>query len=181
MTRAPRPVAGCVPRRAAPAAILVVWVALAVAVPGPAAAQGCDTSAHHALDFWLGHWREAASPTGDRYRVARVLDGCGIEERLFDGRDGTPLGIGLAGLDPVSGRWRQLWVARDGQLIAYAGGPVADGSFAMDTGPDAAGEIRRFVYRDITADRLVADYLASADGGVTWRRFWSGAYVRIAD
>jgi len=51
----------------------------------------------------------------------------------------------------------------------------------MDTGPDAAGEIRRYVYRDIAVDRLSAESLASTDGGATWRRFWSGACVRIAD
>lgn len=163
------------------AALLGVGITLAAAVPPGAVAQACDTPEHQALDFWLGHWREATSPTGDRYRVIRLLNGCAVEERLLDGRDGTVLGIGLAAFDQVAGRWRQLWTARDGQVIAYAGGPLADGSFAMETGPDPTGEIRRFVYRDRTAERLVAEYLASNDGGVTWRRFWSGIYIRIPD
>lgn len=144
------------------------------------AARACDSPEHRQLDFWLGTWREAGG--GDLYRVRRVQDGCGVEEVLIDGGDGTtPIGQGLAGYDPGVGLWRQLWVDRRGQVIAYAGGPAPDGRFVLVTGPDAAGELRRFAQRAAATDEVEASYEASTDGGVTWRPFWHGRYRRVAE
>lgn len=153
-----------------------LWLAMSVA-----GARACDGPAYHAFDFWLGTWRDASSPSGDIYRVGRILGGCGIEESLHDGRDGNRIGSGLAGYDRAAGVWRQLWVGGDGQVIEYAGGLQADGTVALQTRPDTNGEIRRFAYRDIAADSVRTEYLASADGGLSWRLFWEGRYVRIAD
>lgn len=140
----------------------------------------CDTPSHQQLDFWLGAWLDEASVEKNFYRVRKIAGGCGIEEVLIDGRDGsTILGQGLSGLDTATKVWHQQWVDSGGQVFEYAGEPEPGGAFVFKTSPDASGEIRRYRYMNITKAGIEADYYASRDGGATWKFLWRGRFSRI--
>ena len=145
-----------------------------------ALAEPCETPQHHQLDFWLGEWLDDASGEKNFYRVTKVAGGCGIEEVLIDGRDGsTVLGKGLSGYDTVAKVWHQQWVDSGGQVFEYTGEPEPGGGFVLKTSPDPNGEVRRYRYLNITQARVEADYYASRDGGATWKFLWRGRFSRI--
>ncbi len=112
------------------AALLAVLLSLAAQA---GADEPCrDDPRFRQFDFWLGQWEVTQRGSGQRAGfndIRATQNGCLIEEhwRSLDGSTGFSINY----FNPLSGLWRQVWVA-DGYSIDYQGGLRDDGSMHLE-------------------------------------------------
>lgn len=146
--------------------------------PGSAFAA-CAGPGFDDFDFWLGAWRDVASPEGAHYVVRRDAGGCAVEEILYaDAGAARIIGMGLSGYDPARHVWRQFWVDRDGAVTLYEGGRQVDGTVVLLTEPKPGGVVWRYVYRNISAAGVDAEYAMGRVAGTEWKVMWRTHYER---
>lgn len=172
------------PQLAAPALI-----ALALAVPDPAAAQvpaaPCETPEHRAFDFWVGEW-DVFTPDGrqaGRNSITRAMGGCVLHES-YDGAPGYH-GESFNVYDASRGVWHQTWVDTGGLLLVLEGG-VHDGAMVLEGETrDAQGAVtrHRITWRVLDEDgsRVRQHWEQSTDGGESWTTGFDGEYRRRSD
>ena len=112
----------------------------------PASPLPCEDARHREFDFLLGTW-EAFTPDGQlagRDRIARVYDGCALEEQ-WSGPAEPPKyrGGSLSAFDARNGRWHQTWVDTQGAVVRLDGG-LRDGRMVLE-GEAGAGPAGRRV------------------------------------
>lgn len=146
-------------------------------------APPCTTEpAFRQFDFWLGEWavtdRSDGSYAGEN-RVTKIEGDCAVREEWTGSEGGT--GTSLNYYNPVTGKWRQIWVASGNYSLEIEGG-LRDGSMVME------GEI--YYYRMDAKYSFRGTWTPEKDGSVRqhfeqfdeesgeWRDWFDGRYVR---
>ena len=180
-------------RRRRPSLARALSIALLTALFGApsGAQQGADSPPrpcegdprHRQLDFWLGEWRVVGSEDQvlGHSRITRRHGGCVIAEEWTSARPGVS-GESLNYLDPVDGRWRQVWVGSGGVVITYEA-ELRDGAMRFQGRLQAPGgtvRLSRMTLEPIEGGRVRQRIEGSDDGGVTWKRDFEGTYLPAA-
>jgi hypothetical protein len=134
---------------------LAIIFALAAATSAPAApppAAPCTATEYHQLDFWAGDWNvfQASDNTNvGTSHIERVMDGCGISEHYSapNAPGGTYEGVSYSGYDRKDGKWHQMYVDTNGNVIWYSG--TLDGSDMVLEAPGANNRLRKMVYHPL--------------------------------
>ena len=162
-----------------------------LALEGPALAQDagaskpappCSDDAYKQFDFWLGTW-EVTTPNGAVAGMNEITSeegGCLILETWTSVTGGS--GQSYNYYNPVSEKWRQVWVSRS-FTIDYEGGLTASGSMKLE------GKIT-FSASKREAD-FTGEWTPNEDGTVTqhfeqydpnkneWTPWFTGTYTKI--
>lgn len=150
--------------------------------PGP---NPCAEDPHfREFDFWLGTWKVTSRATGTLAgeNVIRAIEsGCAVEER-WTGKGGST-GTSLNYYNPLTGRWRQVWVAAGAYSLDISGGLNDEGQMVLE------GTIH--YYRRGTSLPFRGTWTPNADGSVRqhfeqidpqsgeWADWFDGLYERI--
>jgi hypothetical protein len=146
----------------------------------------CTAAQQKQLDFWLGGWDatwpgQNGGPAGHGTNsIARVLDGCVVQESFIG--EGTPplRGTSLSIYDLKAGKWKQTWVDNQGAYLDFTG-EFKDGQMILQreaTGPNGAKFFQRMVWKNIAAKEFDWSWEASHDDGKTWQVQWPIHYER---
>ncbi|TNE62053.1 MAG: hypothetical protein EP335_13795 [Alphaproteobacteria bacterium] len=152
------------------------------ATPQPTA---CETDpGFRAFDFWLGDWSVSSSKSGKyagENHIKAIEGGCAISED-WHGQGGST-GKSVNYYNPVTGKWRQVWVAAGAYSLDIEGG-LKDGSMVLEgtiwyysTGgavpfrgtwtPNADGSVRQF-FEQYDAEKK------------QWQPWFDGHYVKAS-
>ena len=160
--------------RTALAALSIVCIAPAVAVPGTATLTSphCSAAEYHQLDFWIGDWDtfESDAPGGPsvaRARVEPIAQGCAIHE-LYEQTDGL-IGDSILSYDPARKQWQQTWVTNRGSIMVLWGN-FKNGELVLEGEShqrDGTSVMQRISWK--AQDKGVREWaVLSKDGGKTW-------------
>jgi hypothetical protein len=138
------------------------------------------------FDFWIGDWDltwndpDGSAATGTNI-ITKILDGKVIMEN-FTGLTGQSKGYkgqSVSILDNRTGVWKQTWVDNQSAYLPFTGGAEGKNRFFeqefMNNGKLQRGKM---IFRDITRDKFVWDWMQSTDSGKTWTTQWSIRYIR---
>ena len=164
--------------------VRIFLVLLALAPASSVAAQSraaCDTAAHHAFDFWIGEWEVFANdqPAGIN-RIEPLLDGCALAEH-WRGASGVE-GKSYNAYDAATGRWRQFWVAAQGNVLMLEGGLVGRAMVLTGVRPhpkSGAPQQQRIAWTKEPDGSVRQLWETSDDAGATWQVAFDGRYRRI--
>ena len=142
----------------------------------------CEYSEEHRqFDFWLGDW-EVYTPSGQKAgtnSIQKIERGCIIFEN-WTGASGTT-GRSFNFYDKVGGKWHQLWVDDQGNVLRLQG-TYADGvlDYRGETkGADGSITKERLRFFDQSPDRVRQLWEQSYDGGESWTVVFDGEYRKI--
>jgi hypothetical protein len=164
------------------AAGLVSAGALAQQIPTP---SPCISDPHFKdFDFWLGEW-EVSDRTTDQIAgtntISSIEGSCALEERWTSKSGSTGMSINY--YNPISGQWRQIWVAAGAYSIDVVGGLNDEGSMVLE------GTI--FYYRRGISQPFRGTWTPNPDGSVRqyfqqadpesgeWSVWFDGLYVKV--
>ncbi|MDZ4698110.1 MAG: hypothetical protein SH809_00270 [Rhodothermales bacterium] len=169
----------------------VVFVALLIGagigscVVSPAAAQNtppapeCHSEPlYRGFDFWIGSW-DVFAPNGNRAgsnQIERAESGCLLLERWTSSQGGT--GTSMNYVDPVDGRWRQIWMDGGGNVIHLAGG-LEHGAMKLSgelIDPQGNRSGLRGTWTPLGDGSVRQLFEQSLDGGRTWSTWFDGYY-----
>lgn len=169
--------------RSAAAIVLAVLAALA-AVPLAASDAPCAEPAFRQLDFWLGEW-ELTWPAGvdqpagrGTNRVAKLLDGCVVEESFAAAGPSPLVGRSVSTYDAARKVWRQAWVDNSGSFLDFEGSLEKDLALVHRGERDGRPALSRMTWTNVRQDDLDWRWESSTDGGRTWTLRWLIHYVR---
>lgn len=138
------------------------------------------------FDFWVGEWdltwKDPDGSTGTGMNiVTKILDGKVIQENFtgLTGQNKGYKGQSVSVLDGPSGEWKQTWVDNQNAFLPFIGG--ADGAnryFLNEFTKNGVHTMGKMVFRNITRDAFVWDWMKSTDDGATWKTEWSINYSR---
>ena len=157
----------------------------------PPAPPPCSAPEYRQMDFWAGDWDlEFTNPNGTighaRNRITRDEYGpCAIAEHFVQpggaAGGGDYVGGSYSMYDPLTGKWRQMWVDNGGGVFDLAGGPVTGQKQVFElvtTEPRGANRrLMRMIWEDVAADRLVWRWQAQQPDG-SWSDQWVLRYRR---
>lgn len=76
----------------------------------------CDEDPHfRGWDFWVGEWDVTVRETGEvagENSIVKIEAGCALRETWVSAGDGS--GTSVNYYNPVTQKWRQVWVAKPG-------------------------------------------------------------------
>ena len=164
--------------RLMPALLLCAAAGAASAAPPASPPNACADGASRQFDFWLGDW-DVFDPAGKQVGTNRIslLYGCVLHESW---KASKMEGQSFNRYDADRGVWHQTWVDSSGSLLLLEGG-LKDGAMILSDAAtpgrkaEAINEIRWTKNADGSVRQL---WLASADGGKTWKTEFDGKYVR---
>lgn len=161
--------------------ILVGVVAAILLFPAPSVAQGdtpCSDTLHSAFDFWIGEWEvrlEDGSLVGHN-TIRKRADDCNLAEDWRGTRGST--GQSLNFVDPVDGRWHQLWVGSGGLVLRLEGGPREGGMRMEGRGRDTT-RLHRISWTPLDDGRVRQHWEVSQDQGESWSDVFDGFYTPL--
>jgi len=137
-----------------------------------------EGSLYRQFDFWVGRW-EVFDPKGQQVGssvIALGEKGKVITENWTNmkGQTGTSMNF----IDPVDGKWHQIWVDPGGTVIRYAGSWSNGAMVFTGISTDARGrsQASRMTFTPI-GDGTVRQVIArSSDNGATWTPEFDGLY-----
>lgn len=147
----------------------------------------CEEDAHFSdWDFWVGEWRVTAGPNKDVFAgensIRKIEKGCAIQEN-WTGTGGNT-GQSINYYNPLTEKWRQVWVAPPGYLIDIEGG-IVDGSMVLEGEISYYGQKTNFPFRGTwkpNQDGSVRQYFQQySPDKKEWVDWFDGHYVRKAD
>jgi len=161
-----------------PALLLCAVAGATSAAQAASPPDPCGDTASRQFDFWLGDW-DVFDPAGKQVGTNRIslLYGCVLHESW---KAAKMEGQSFNRYDAERGVWHQTWVDSQGSLLLLEGG-VRDGAMILSDAAtpgrkaEAINEIRWTRNDDGSVRQL---WLASADGGKTWKTAFDGKYVR---
>ncbi|MCK7592858.1 hypothetical protein [Pseudomarimonas salicorniae] len=158
--------------------VLLALAAEPASVPPPA--SDCTAAEHRAFDFWLGEWKvQANGQLAGQNRISEEQAGCVLREewRGAKGLNGTSLNF----YDRGDGRWHQLWVDSQGNVLRLAGNAPASGEMRLESDPAAPGPRQRIHWRLREDGVVVQHWEQSTDGGESWTTAFLGEYRKAAE
>ena len=139
----------------------------------------------HRFDFWIGEWNVSpwAQTGGDPAsagvnRVTTMLDRCGILEE-WTGTAGDK-GSSINFYDTNRGKWRQIWIADNGNSLDYEG-DLINGEMRFTgwtKGPSGNRVLQKLTFFAIAPDTVRQLFESSSDDGKTWTSGFDARYVR---
>jgi hypothetical protein len=158
---------------------LVLALLLGAASAAQAASAVCDSSAHRAFDFWLGHW-QVRTPDGKiagSNWIEREYDGCVLHERYTTG--GAYRGESLNIYDAGRKVWHQTWVDASGTLLLLEGG-LREGNMVLEGETQNVGALptKHRITWTPNADGSVRQLWESTDAKGNWSVAFDGHYTR---
>lgn len=159
----------------------VVAVAVPLLLPAPSTAQDerpCSDPLHSAFDFWVGEWevRLSDGSLAGHNTIRRRAGGCNLAEE-WRGASGST-GQSLNFVDPVDGRWHQLWVGSSGLVLRLEGGPYQGGMRMEGRGSDTT-LLHRISWTPLEDGRIRQHWEVSGDHGETWSDVFEGFYTAL--
>lgn len=143
----------------------------------------CETDANfRAFDFWLGEWDVSSRANGQHAGVnviEQAENGCALVEHWTGRTGGTGMSVNY--YNPVTGKWRQIWVAAGNYSLEIEGN-IDDGSMFLE------GEI--YYYRTARKFDFRGRWTPNDDGSVrqqfhqynpeteVWDDWFDGLYVK---
>ena len=99
----------------------------------PPTKSACQTDENfRAFDFWVGDWNvhgNNGGPFAGTNSITVIEGGCALLE-TWKGQGGSS-GMSTNHYNPITGKWRQLWLSAGAYSIDYEGG-IVNGSMAME-------------------------------------------------
>lgn len=149
-----------------------------------AAAWPCrDDEVSRQFDFWIGTWDVYVGGTqAGTNTIEPLLGGCALLENWTNvgGREGKSFNwVDRSTFREL--RWRQLWVADQGNTLDYYDGHYADGAmrFRGHTISATGDSIpQKLTFFDVHPDTVRQVFEQSNDRGETWVVTFDGLYVR---
>jgi hypothetical protein len=166
---------------------LLTAFALALALPGTTSAQDnapyCESnSGFDQFDFWVGEWNVSGTingtPAGTN-SIFKAASGCFLYENWTSTTGGVGKSINY--YNPITDKWRQVWISAVGYAIDIEGG-IVDGSMTL------IGSIYYYGTGQTTGFR--GTWTPNEDGSVRqffeqydsekaeWNIWFDGTYVR---
>lgn len=142
----------------------------------------CTTDENfRAFDFWIGEWEVTPWGGGNiagHNTIEPVERGCALSERWTNAAGGTGRSINY--YNPITGKWRQLWVA-GGYSIDIEGG-LEEGAMALEGSIHYYAQKNSVPFRgtwtpqeDGSVRQLFHQYNAETEN---WDVWFDGRYVR---
>jgi len=137
------------------------------------------------FDFWIGEWDAyvtGAQNLAGHSVIQRASGGCMILEN-WTSTGGVPFeGKSINYVDPVSKRWKQVWVGSAGINVSeFLNGEYREGAmrFEFDT-KNAQGNNQsvRFHFYNQSPEQVRQVHQTSDDGGKTWQTTYDFTYIR---
>lgn len=143
----------------------------------------CDEDPHFRdFDFWVGEWdvtgRETGKVAGEN-SITKIEAGCALQENWSSAGGGSGMSVNY--YNPVTQKWRQVWVAKPGYMIDIEGG-LKDGSMVLE---GTVTYYRQNAVRDFRGtwtpneDGTVRQYFQEFDPEKKeWADWFDGLYTR---
>jgi predicted Zn-dependent protease len=136
------------------------------------------------FDFWVGEWDAYVSGTNNlagQSKIERVSGGCMILENWTS--VGSPFnGKSMNFVDPVSGKWKQIWVGSGGvNATEFLNGEYRDGAMRFEyetVNPLGAKQSVHFYFFNEGPDQVRQFHETSTDEGKTWTTTYDFTYKR---
>jgi hypothetical protein len=163
--------------------ILVLLLVANVTLAEEKSQRPCQKDAKFsAFDFWVGEWTvtdRASGRIAGSNVIEKVEGGCAITEH-WNGKSGGT-GTSLNYYNPISGKWRQLWVAAGNYAIDIEGGLTA-GSMVLEGWIYDYGSGDKVAFKGTwtpNEDGSVRQYFQQFNPGTdVWDDWFDGLYVR---
>lgn len=157
------------------------------AFTAPATAQSAfscnDAPGFHDFDFWLGDWSVSDRATGKhagKNRIEAIEANCALVETWAGNGGSTGMSLNL--YNPVTARWRQVWVSAGGYSIDIEGG-LKDGAMVLEGTIFYYGQKATIPFRGTwtaEADGSVRQYFQQYDAKTSvWNDWFDGRYERV--
>ena len=121
------------------------------------------------FDFWVGDWEVRTQQGGlaGRNLVERHENGCLIIENWTSSVGGTGKSVNF--FDPVTGKWRQVWISSGAQIGEFAG-VYKDGVMRFEGESHALSgkNVSRLTFFNLEPGRVRQLGEQTTDGGKTW-------------
>ena len=140
------------------------------------------------FDFWLGDWDVYARGTATlvgKSKIESASGGCMVLENWTAVGPALHNGKSMNYVDPVSGKWIQLWVGSSGiiqqNITRFYDGEYKDGAmrFVFDHEVNGAKIIGRFIFYNEGPNQVRQFNEQSSDGGKTWTTSYDFTYKRV--
>lgn len=136
------------------------------------------------FDFWIGEWDAYVTGTNNlagRSKIEFASGGCMILENWSSA--GAPFtGKSMNFVDPVSGKWKQIWVGSGGvNATEFLNGEYREGAMRFEfemTNPQGVKSLVHFYFFNQGPDQVRQFHETSADGGKTWVTTYDFTYKR---
>lgn len=163
------------------------WLLLAFFIGSPLGAQNrpssCSAPEHHQFDYWLGEWVVTDSAGATTYGTNSITSGeagCLLHEHWR----GRPSGSGQSFnfYDRSAGRWEQVWVASNGNVLHLTGQLQAN-TMVLEgetRTPQGVRVLNRIAWIPQPDGRVRQRWSTSSDDGKTWQVGFDGWYRRTA-
>lgn len=136
------------------------------------------------LEFWEGEWNLTwKNPDGTiskgRNLIEKTLDGKVFQEHFIDERGfkGTSISV----YNSKNKSWHQAWADNQGGYFNFIGKKEEE-NFVFETLPlekDGKVFIQKMVFKDVKPEGYIWDWMASQDGGKTWKINWRINYTKV--
>lgn len=138
------------------------------------------------FDFWVGEWDVSwTDPDGSTAYgtnvITKILDGKVILEQFtgLTGQNKGYKGTSISVLENRTGQWRQSWADNQNGYFSFTGGAEGENRFfEHEFMKDGSLHKGKMIFRNITKNALVWDWMKSTDGGKTWSVQWTINYQR---
>ncbi len=137
------------------------------------------------FDFWVGEWEAFVTGTNNLAGLSRIemaSGGCMILEN-WTSMGGLFNGKSMNFVDPVSGKWKQIWVGSGTAPNAteFLNGEYRDGAMRFDfetTTPQGVKQLVHFHFYNQGPDQVRQFHETSIDEGKTWVTTYDFTYKR---
>lgn len=136
------------------------------------------------FDFWIGEWDAYVTGTNNlagQSKIEMASGGCMILENWSSA--GAPFtGKSMNFVDPVSGKWKQIWVGSNGVNVSeFLNGEYREDAMRFEfetTDAQGAKTLVHFHFFNQGPDQVRQFHETSADGGKTWVTTYDFTYKR---
>jgi hypothetical protein len=137
------------------------------------------------FDFWIGEWDAYVRGTttlAGHSKIERASGGCMILEN-WTSVGGPFEGKSMNFVDPVSGKWKQIWVGSGSvpNATEFLNGEYRDGAMRFDyetTNPQGGKTLVHFHFYNESPDQVRQFHETSNDDGKTWVTTYHFIYKR---
>jgi hypothetical protein len=139
----------------------------------------CASAAHAQFDFWIGEWevtRPDGTPAGSS-RIEKILGGCVVFENWKSATSAYE-GKSFNTLDPVTGKWNQVWVDNTGATLHFSG-VFRDNVMDMEgTQATADGTLLHRMLFTRNPEGTISQLWRQSRDGKEWETLFDGLYRR---
>ncbi len=162
--------------------MIKIVIFLFIVIAANSNAQEIDESI---FDFWLGDWDVSwKNPDGTiskgKNNIIKILDNKVIQEN-FESAESNFKGMSISIFDTKTNKWKQTWVDNTGAHLNFINS-IENGNPVFKTivkEKDGKQIIQKMVFKNITKEGFVWEWMGTKDGGKHWKVLWRIDYKRI--